>query len=388
MQALRQTPEQNKKMRILYIHHMEFHSVMANMVQVKSMCTALSSIGADVILSLPESSNGRLKPNDASTYQFDLHFRRRRFTHSSIDQYFNHACVRETINTFHPDICYVRSPLLLRHILPSGKPVVVELHQNNLYRGVSFLDRSLRRVLKHAVKQGQVKKVVCISDALSEYWISEGIPRDRVVTAHDGFDSEKYYEERDPPSVRTEIGFPQNKKIITYTGSLYKNRKIENILELAGIFKDLYFAIIGGPEEHAEHYRTMARSMKLENITFTGKVPHEEIPKYLFASDILLALWSSDVPTINYCSPLKLFEYMASGRTIVAHAFPTIKEIIQNGMNGILCKPDSFDDLVRSLESAMLMPRKNTLAETARRDAFKKYSWDLRAKKILAEVQV
>lgn len=57
-------------------------------------------------------------------------------------------------------------------------------------------------------------------------------------------------------------------------------------------------------------------------------------------------------------------------------------------MNGILCKPDSFDDLVRSLESAMLMPQKNTLAETARRDAFKKYSWDLRAKKILAEVQV
>jgi len=375
-------------MRILYIHHMDFHSAMANMVQVKSMCTALSGIGADVVLSLPESSNGHLKQNDTGHYQYDLHFRRRRFTHSSIDQYFNHTSVRETINTFHPDICYVRSPLLLRHILPSGKPVIVELHQNNLYRGVSFLDRSLRQVLKNAVRQGQIKKVVCISDALSEYWISQGIPGEHVLTAHDGFDKENYYKELDPSCARSEIGFPQHKKIITYTGSLYKNRKIENILELAGLFKDRFFAVIGGPEERAGYYRHLARSLKLENIIFTGKVPHEEIPKYLFASDILLALWSSDVPTIHYCSPLKLFEYMATGRTIIAHAFPTIKEIIQNGMNGILCKPDSFDDLVQSLESALAMPQKNKLAETARRDAFEKYSWDLRAKKIFAEVQV
>ena len=375
-------------MRLLYIHHMEFQSAMANMVQVKSMCTAMSSIGVDVILSLPESSNGCPALRGSVHNGWNLHFRERKFKHSSIDQYFNYASVRKTIKTLHPDICYLRSPLLLRHILPSNKPVIVELHQNILYRGVHFLDRSLRRVLKHAVKQGKVKKVVCISDALSEYWISEGIPRERVVTAHDGFDSGKYYVERDPSSIRSEIGFPQNKKIIAYTGSLYKNRKIENILELAGIFKDRYFAIIGGPEEQAEHYRNISRSMKLDNIIFTGRVPHEEIPKYLFASDILLALWSSDVPTIQYCSPLKLFEYMAAGRTIIAHAFPTIKEILQDGVNSILCKPDSFDDLVKSLELAILMPRKNKLADSARRDAFRKYSWDIRAKKILSQVQM
>lgn len=374
-------------MRILYIHHMEFQSAMANMVQVRSMCTALGSLGADVILSLPDSSNGCLKPIDGDDYQFSFHFRKRTFKHSSIEQYFNHAPVRETIKTFDPDICYLRSPLLLRHILPSGKPVILELHQNNLYRGMHFLDRSLRQMLSHAVKQGQIKKVICISDALSEYWISEGIPREVVVTAHDGFDRGNYYEELDPSCARSEIGFPQHKKVITYTGSLYKNRKIEHILELAGLFNDHFFAVIGGPEERAGYYRRLARSLKRENIIFTGRVPHEEIPKYLFASDILLALWSSDVPTINYCSPLKLFEYMASGRTIVAHAFPTIKEIIQNGMNGILCEPDSFDDLVRSLKSALTLSYKNGLAENARRDAFQKYSWDIRAGKILAEVQ-
>jgi glycosyltransferase involved in cell wall biosynthesis len=65
---------------------------------------------------------------------------------------------------------------------------------------------------------------------------------------------------------------------------------------------------------------------------------------------VLLALWSKKVPTINYCSPLKIFEYMASGRIMVAHGFPTIKEVIKHNKNGLLARPDDFNDLVEKRE--------------------------------------
>ena len=72
----------------------------------------------------------------------------------------------------------------------------------------------------------------------------------------------------------------------------------------------------------------------------------------MFASDILLALWSKKVLTINYCSPLKLFEYMASGRTIIAHDFITIKEVI-NEKNGYLIDRNDKNALTKEIKSLL-----------------------------------
>jgi glycosyltransferase involved in cell wall biosynthesis len=109
------------------------------------------------------------------------------------------------------------------------------------------------------------------------------------------------------------------------------------------------------------------------------------IPSYLFTADILLALWSSDVPTINFCSPLKVFEYMAAGRLILAHGFPTIKEILVDGVNAYLANPNDLNDLDKKFKQALNDENEKIISNTARKDAFEKYSWSVRTNIIVNE---
>jgi hypothetical protein len=62
---------------------------------------------------------------------------------------------------------------------------------------------------------------------------------------------------------RTELNLPLEGKIVTYTGSLYPNREIENIIYLAPHFPDALFIVVGGPQSNADHYQSLAKEKKL-----------------------------------------------------------------------------------------------------------------------------
>jgi glycosyltransferase involved in cell wall biosynthesis len=96
--------------------------------------------------------------------------------------------------------------------------------------------------------------------------------------------------------------------------------------------------------------------------------------------------WTKKVKTINYCSPLKMFEYMAAGRIIVGYGFPTIKEVLDDGKTALLADPDSFDELKAKLKRALEADSIEGIAERARDLALNRYSWDQRAKSILNQL--
>ena len=97
-------------------------------------------------------------------------------------------------------------------------------------------------------------------------------------------------------------------------------------------------------------------------------------------------IWSKDVPTINYCSPMKVFEYMSSGNLIVGHGFITIKEILTDGKNAYLADPDSYHELSAKLKIALNEIGQTDIGLKARRLAKANYSWDKRAKTIIETV--
>ena len=97
-------------------------------------------------------------------------------------------------------------------------------------------------------------------------------------------------------------------------------------------------------------------------------------------------MWSSKVPTKNYFSSLKMFEYMAAGRIIVGEAYPTVKEVLTHGVSAFLADPDSFNDLIRQLQNAIETEYPSSIAAKAREIAFKEYTWHVRAQKILTSL--
>ena len=384
--------------KILYIHIVSVQSAKSGglnttLLQVFSMCSAFVGSGYKVTLAMQENEGfeKNLEVFIKNTFKSGIKFEIVTWKQKSKNLFINRFLVRNRIVQIatqnNPDIIFSRDSFILNSLSKFNIPLIFESHNSKLHTRHSILHKYLEKRLLLVTRSPNFKCLFSISESLSKYWEHKGVPKSKLFSWHDGFDLSLFEKHVDKNDAKSKLNFPKNKKIVTYTGGLYPDRDIENIIYLAREFPDVIFLVIGGPEKHRQNFEKTSQEEGVKNINFMGFVEHSMIPFYLYASDILLALWSSKVPTINYCSPLKIFEYMAAGRTIVAHGFPTIREVLENEKDSILCEPDNFESLKLSLSKALTEEDTFNYGEIVREKAFKLYSWDNRVKKLLEFVQ-
>jgi glycosyltransferase involved in cell wall biosynthesis len=357
------------------------------------MCTAFVKAGYKVTLAMQKNEGFEYNAKEFinNTFKDGIDFEIITWNQKSKYLFLNRIMVKRSILQLakqnNPNLIFSRDSYILNALTKINVPIVYESHNSRLHTGQNILHKFLEKRLLRAARSPNFKCLFSISEALSKYWEQKGVPQRKLFAWHDGFDASLFEKHIDKNNARSRLNLPIDKTIVTYTGGLYPNRDIENIVYLARDFPDLIFLVIGGPEKNRQYYQKMSREKNIFNINFMGFVEHNMIPYYLYASDILLALWSSKVPTINYCSPLKIFEYMAAGRTIVAHDFPTIREVLENEKDSILCEPDNFDSLKLSLSKALIEKDTSNYGKIAREKAFKLYSWDNRVMQLLKFMQ-
>lgn len=363
------------------------------LLQVFSMCTAFVTAGYKVTLAMQENEGfeKNLKVFINNTFKSGIKFEIVTWKQKSKNLFINRFLVRNSIVQIatqnNPNIIFSRDSFILNSLTKFNIPLIFESHNSKLHTRHNILHKYLEKRLLRVTRSPNFKCLFSISEALSKYWKQKGIPQGKLFAWHDGFEASLFVNNIDIKTAKSRLNLPTDKTIVTYTGGLYPNRDIENIVYLAKYFPEVDFIVIGGPEKNRQLFQRMSQDELVSNINFMGFVEHNLIPYYLYASDILLALWSSKVPTINYCSPLKIFEYMAAGRTIVAHGFPTIREVLENEKDSILCEPDNFDSLKSALNQALIEQNTSNYGKIAREKAFKLYSWDNRVSELLKFIQ-
>ena len=377
---------------LLYIHPQKLFSDRANIVQVIQMCEAFCQHGLKVVLALPAEkgcdsacftnhiSEKLGKPISFSIVLFNAITVMGRL--SFLGGYFG---VRGLVKKYEFDICVTRNSLYAAIVVRQGKPVVYEAHNSLIHNNIKILDRFFKRVLLSDVTKDNFWGFVTISEALRAYWEKLGVPTSKLVTLHDGVDAEKFGTVQSKDMARHSIRLDRNEKIVTYVGSLYKDRGIEVILELALRNKDLFFLVVGGPQDRKEFYAAQCIERGIANINLVGSVLHKDVPSYLYASDVLLMIWTDQVKTIKYCSPLKMFEYMAASRPIVGHAYPTIKEVLSHRETAYLVEPGSVTALSQNIREALSDPRSEEIGRRARKLVLSQYTWYRRAEAILKQ---
>jgi glycosyltransferase involved in cell wall biosynthesis len=111
-------------------------------------------------------------------------------------------------------------------------------------------------------------------------------------------------------------------------------------------------------------------------VIFTGYVTHAEVSSYVNAADIAVV----PVPAMKqdmWLSPMKLFEYMASGKAVIASAMGQIVNVVNDGENGLLVPAGDKDALANSINKLIANPElRDTLGKQAREDALKNHSWE------------
>lgn len=227
------------------------------------------------------------------------------------------------------------------------------------------------------------------SDGLRRIYASLGIAGRNPVVAPNGVERKMLEEKYDMSSLRTSLGLPLGKKIVCYCGNTYRGRGLELLVRVAGRMPDVQFLVVGGREWDNLFWCEMARETGAENFRMEGFVRQEKVPDYLRASDVLVMPYSSGMTIEDgteageFTSPLKLFEYMAAAKPIVATAVPSVLEILRHGENSVLVPPDDEEEFLRALGLVLSDQRLCArISRRARSDAAG-YTWEKRVERII-----
>jgi glycosyltransferase involved in cell wall biosynthesis len=178
--------------------------------------------------------------------------------------------------------------------------------------------------------------------------------------------------------------------VIGYAGHLYPWKGVDLVIEAVAALPDTCALIVGGHEQEPDIGRVKQIAVQLDcasRVTFTGMIAPPEVAPLLRRADVLVLPNPSSAISREFTSPLKLFEYMASGRPIVASDLPAIREVLTDGENALLVepgRPQALTAAIRRLQEDPALGRR--LAERALRDV-REYTWARRAERLEALFQ-
>jgi len=374
----------DKPGRVFYVGSPELFSRGASAIHIMKMCQAMARLGVTTTLLVPTyRSHGEMY----QYYGVQSSFRIVSFP------YFANSFVRNITHGIAAahyagrkrqefDLAVTRN-IMFASVAANfyGIPTVYDAH-HPLVRGAGLLFRSFRR-------SRNLVRFTANSRGLGEIYLKSGLPPEKLVVAHNGVDLEGYKSLPDKAKARTDLGLPADGKIVCYSGNIYEGRGVEYLIDIAPSMNGVKFLVVGGLEEDVKRCRSLAGEKGAGNIKFTSYVSHHMVPLYLAAADLLVMPYTSSM-TIrggtraqDFTSPIKLFEYMASGRPIVATSIPSVTEILEDGVNAVLVPPDSAEALRSGINRALGDPG---LAERISRRAaldVRSYTWEERAKKLL-----
>jgi glycosyltransferase involved in cell wall biosynthesis len=226
--------------------------------------------------------------------------------------------------------------------------------------------------------------IIVITLALRDRFVKAGMSGDKVLVAPDGVDLRSYENMPNKVEARRQLQLPLENPLIIYTGHFYNWKGVDTLVNSSHLLEKFQIILVGGMEEDQKRVNRQIREIGVNNVFLAGYKPPGQIPLYLAAADVLVLPNSARTAiSREYTSPLKLFEYMAAKRPIVATDLPSIREILKDGRNAVLVGPDDpgalAEGIRRVLEDTELAA---SIADHAHEDV-KEYTWDKRSERIL-----
>ena len=371
-------------MRIACISASTIPSRTANSMQVMKVCQAYVDLGHEVELWLP-GSNPKINPGElASNYGlrtlFPMHWL---ITIPTLRKYdfawraLNHA------RAWKPDVIQVWPLQAAALSSRLGLPTILEMHDPPSGR---FGPRLFRAFL-----EGKgARKLLPVTRALRD-WLAEQY----AVTLDDAFapispngvDLSRYQELPEPEQARQQLGIPF-RFTVGYCGHLYPGRGIDLLFELARRNPQMQFLWAGGEEEALSLWEKRIEKERVSNLSLLGFMSNERLPLIQAACDVLLMPYedqvytSSGSETSRFASPMKAFEYLASGRAILSSDLPVLREVLNEG-NAILLPPNDGNAWNRVLRELSEMPEVcRDMGRKAKQDS-EAYTWVARAERAL-----
>ncbi len=226
----------------------------------------------------------------------------------------------------------------------------------------------------------------CPSEVTRAYLVSLGVPRERITVIRNGFSPSSF-----APTPLTPLSPEHRRPTILYIGTLADWQGIGTLVEaMPAVLEQQPAALLRvvgrGRSRQRKLLAKQVRKRGLEDaIRLEPSVPHHAVPALVAQADVCVApLALNDRNLVQGCCPIKVIEYMAAGRPLVASNLPVVRELVREDVDGLLCTAGDAHDLarqvVRLLNNRALAER---LARSAAERAHASLTWHEAGKRLL-----
>ena len=362
-------------MKMIYIANSIMPSRSANSIQVMKMSEAFAKKDIEITLLIPLNLKNVFNKTDLfDFYCISNKFKIRKMLAlpgKGIALFYLMAMIFSFFKK--PDIIYTRQLEAAMLASICHKRFILEMHGD-------LIDKVDRLFFKKISTSSYFLRLILISNYLERIFLTYGFDKQKISVLPDGVDISMFGNKKIMEHKRVRVG---------YGGHLFKGRGIEIIEKLSVLMQDIDFYLWGGTEELLKYWRNRTKNIK--NIFFKGFVKNVVLAEELINCDILIMPYQEEVSvfgnkgnTARWMSPMKMFEYMATGRPIISSDLAAIKEILKDGYNAILVSCNDIEKWKTAIEMLIANPTlAYNIGVNAKNDVIKKYTWDTRIRKIL-----
>ncbi|MBI2989753.1 MAG: glycosyltransferase family 4 protein [Candidatus Magasanikbacteria bacterium] len=370
--------------KVAYIANIRLPTEKAHGVQIMKTCEGLSECGLDVTLIVPKRLNS-IKSDPFEFYGVKDSFSILRlpcldfvslcalgpfgfFLESLSFFYF----LKRYLKKSGLELYYTRDQFLADWLSRSGeKPVVFEIHSLPEKKTPKLYNRIWRNL----------SSFVVISQGLKNDLVAQGVNPNSILIARDAVDMTMFDIPEPRDSCREKLGIGKQERMLVYTGHLYGWKGADTLAESASLLpSDIHIYFVGGTQEDIVRFRKAYQSDRLHIV---GWRPQREMPFWQKAADILVLPNSAKQRiSTHYTSPLKLFEYMVSGRPMICSDIPSLREVLSDE-EAVFFKPDDPASLAEAIEQVFKhFAEREKAANTLQLKARSLYGWPARARNI------
>jgi glycosyltransferase involved in cell wall biosynthesis len=233
-------------------------------------------------------------------------------------------------------------PVLLVQVFGGTAPGDILLYEcHDIPRRLfGFLSRWIRKLTG----------VIVTTSGLKAEFVKIGFPGERILVLPNAVDRQEFAISEGRDSCRRRFGLPLRRPIVGYIGKFQTYGREKGIATLVRSAEYLIrgssalplILLVGGPLDAAAAYCRVADEIGIprEILRVVDFQPRADVPQWMKACDVCVIPFPAKGHFVDFACPMKLFEYLAAGVPVVASDLPAIRDVIRDGVNGVLVPAD------------------------------------------------
>jgi glycosyltransferase involved in cell wall biosynthesis len=271
------------------------------------------------------------------------------------------------VREFRPDFIYERYSLFttcgIRVAMRHGIPLILEvnaplaLEQENLGK-LTF--RRLARKRELWIASNSTCTIV-VSTPMKRLFVELGVSEDHLEVLPNGVDPERFHGRDASSAIRSRYGL-EGKSVLGFVGWIREWHGLTELVASLGETTDVHLLIVGDGPARASVERAASSAGVSDRVHVTGPVDREAMPDHISAFDLAL-----QPAATRYASPMKVFEYLAMGKPVLACRQENLEEILTEGRDALFFPPGEFRELARLARELLAdRPRLKRMSAAAR----------------------